>query len=525
MNSSSDSEELFPIVNNEYLSSDGPIFHYDDPLLVSGVLRAVVEGDLEKVKCMIELGKSVNLNDNNGNTPLHVAVIKNNLEILTYLLSQDDVVVNIRNFRGETPLYQAVRSGSFDATRKLIDAGACVNLPDYEDVTPLHIAISHPELAHILIKYGAQIDALDYNGDTPLHDAISEECLETVCMLLYFSADANLCGGNNLTPFMKALIAENEPIQDAVFEYVNDFNAATSDHMTTLALALTHDTPYVEEIIKRGGNVNYADLYLDDEVTCAFTLCLRVPNSYNFKLIWDRLNYNYVRNSVNLYDLFTHLQKDHLKDYIDIIIESDNIFVAVDSFLKNNNYHIFINEFALRKLKLDQLTKLTCRLLLNGYRTTTYDIYAIFFHYSICELFRILLYMDNNYDHGWPPYMTFPRLIFNPELKLSNVMEDVISINKREVLSLVEYYVYPPLINFIMMEHRDDLDTMTKVHLLPKVPSLVEIARNEAREYIAKAFKTKDTCQFYTIVNHLNLSSTYTKILTFEKKLYDIKDA
>lgn len=51
-------------------------FDYDDPFSVSGVLKAVVLEDLNKVKELVKTGKSVNINDNNGNTPLHVAVIK-----------------------------------------------------------------------------------------------------------------------------------------------------------------------------------------------------------------------------------------------------------------------------------------------------------------------------------------------------------------------------------------------------------------------------------------------------------------
>lgn len=51
-------------------------FDYVDPFTVSGVLKAVVLKDLAKVKELVSAGKSVNINDNNGNTPLHVAVIK-----------------------------------------------------------------------------------------------------------------------------------------------------------------------------------------------------------------------------------------------------------------------------------------------------------------------------------------------------------------------------------------------------------------------------------------------------------------
>lgn len=57
----------------------GNDFSKEDALLVFGVLRAVVEEDLEKLKQFLFFGKTVNVNDSKGNTPLHVAVIKNKL--------------------------------------------------------------------------------------------------------------------------------------------------------------------------------------------------------------------------------------------------------------------------------------------------------------------------------------------------------------------------------------------------------------------------------------------------------------
>ncbi|KAJ8919027.1 hypothetical protein NQ315_016932 [Exocentrus adspersus] len=529
MDSSSDTddEQLFPIVvtNQAYLGSGG-VFRYDDPLLLSGVLRAVVEGNLDAVKAMIESGKSVNINDNNGNTPLHIAVIKNNLKILEYLLSRYDIIVNVRNFRGETPLYEAVKIGHLTSTKMLIAAGANVNIPNYEDVTPLHISVSHPEILHLLIRNNATIDAADYCDDTPLHEAILDVSLESVCMLLYYNADANKPGGNNLTPFMKALMSQKVAIQEALFEYVDDFNATSNDNVTTLVLALTHQTPFVEEIIRRGAVVNYADLSTNGDMICAFSLCLQVPDIQNFKSVWNRLQYNEKRNSINLYFFFEYLNSDTIEKYMDVIIESDNVVTAVESFTKNENYFLFINKFAESQLSLELLTAFTCRLLQYGYRTTSYDIYGIFSHYGYCELFRILLYMDNDCIYGWLPYMVVPRAIFDINFNLNqsvlNDDEDVYQMHKRDVWQLLEYFICPSLMSALMYKYADDESMIRVLNSLPKIPSLIQLARNAARKYICKSFNVTSTCQFYTIIDHLNLSSVYKRILTFERKIYKV---
>lgn len=438
-------------------------------------------------------------------------------------MSRDDIVVNVRNFKGETPLYYAVRMGRLQSAEKLIQAGANVNLPNYEDVTPLHVSVSHPDIAHLLVLHGAQIDAVDYSGDTPLHDATAERSLNTVCMLLYYNADANAPGGNNLTPFMRALISEDIEVQQALFEYVDDFNVSTDDYMTTLALALTHETIYVEEIIKRGADVNYADLYEEDDIACPFLLCLRVPNCENFKLVWGKLHYNEVKNSINLYLFFEYLEKDDVEKYVQVIIDSGNIKPITESLTKNDDYHLFINKFAENNLKIEQLSKFTCCLLQYGYRVTSYDIYAVFFHYGYCELLKILLFMDNDYKKGWLPYMIVPRLIFDLHCQLISKINEAHEIHKKDVEQLLEYFIYPPLINTLMLKYSDDLYMTLMLQNVPKVPSLIELARTATRLHILNSFNITSTCQFYTIIKYLNISSIYKKILSFEKKIYKLK--
>lgn len=440
------------------------------------------------------------------------------------MLACEDIIVNVRNFRGETPLYYAVRMGRLKSVEKLIRAGASVNLPnyDYENVTSLHVSVSYPDIAHLLVLNGAKIEAIDYSGDTPLHDATAERNLETVCMLLYYNADANARGGNNLTPFMRALISEDIDIQQALFEYVDDFNVSTDDHMTTLALALTHDTIYVEEIIKRGADVNYIYSYEDADVASPFLLCLRVPNYKNFKCIWEKLHYNKGRNSIELYLFFEYLERDDVEKYLQVIIDSGNIKPLVESLSKNDDYFLFINKFIESNLKVEQLAEFTYCLLQYGYRMTTYDIYTIFFNYGYCELIKILLFMDNDSNQHWLPHMIVPRLIFDIDCQLSSQINDVYDIPSKDVKQLVEYFVYPPFIKAWLNQYKDDPYMTFMLEHLPKVPSLIELARNAARLHIARSFNVTSSCQFYTIIKYLNISSVYKKILSFEKKIYKL---
>nr|XP_023018160.1 uncharacterized protein LOC111507134 [Leptinotarsa decemlineata] len=514
-------EELFLEVDKQY--SNYGVEITENPLLVYGVLRAVVEQDFRKVRHFVRLGKSVNVNDSSGNTPLHVSVLKNNTEILDYLLSQPTIDVNVQNFNGETPLFLSLKLDNIDIAKTLIRFGANVNLQNYEDVTPLHLAVTFPEVAHQLILNGAHLDARDYSGDTPLSDAIAEENLETVCMLLYYNADANVRGVNNLTPFMKAIVTKNVELQTVLLDYVDDFNIETYDHTSTLALAIRNSSPFVEEIIEGGADVNYAYGY---DLVDAFSLCLQFPNAKNFKLVWNRLKYDGDDMSLGsiLWRICGTLRKEFFKQYVDIIIESDNLAQVVDSISTAEDFYMVIVRFCdfFHQLSIDQLTKLTCRLLMYGYIVTSFDMSKVFLHYGYCELFKIMLHMDIKFIGRRPPDTS--RLIYDVQHKMDVLLDQLVEMIDIEYLhnaiyQVLDYCIYPKLMTGYLDLNKDDYVTFKILHL-PRVPSLLKISRNKSREFIIDKFNIKTSRQFYTVIKHLEVNRVYKKILSFERRMY-----
>jgi ankyrin repeat protein len=104
---------------------------------------------LDTFKRLIEVkGADINVQDNNRNTPLHNAIGKFqpgcDVTILTYLLDQNGVNVNINDAFGRTLLHKA-----------------CHNI----SLIPLHIFKYLIQVKH------ADVNAQDNNHDTPLHDA------------------------------------------------------------------------------------------------------------------------------------------------------------------------------------------------------------------------------------------------------------------------------------------------------------------------------------------------------------------
>lgn len=59
----------------------------------------------EKVQYLIEIGAKINLQDNEGRTPLHHAVEERRLEEVKVLLGQKEIDVNVQDVLLRTPLH------------------------------------------------------------------------------------------------------------------------------------------------------------------------------------------------------------------------------------------------------------------------------------------------------------------------------------------------------------------------------------------------------------------------------------
>ena len=100
---------------------------------------------------------------------------------------------------GCTPtLHKAAREGDADRVRKLLDAGADVNVRNADkqrlQYTPLHWAAyyGHLEIAEILISRGADLDAEDPDYSTPLYLAAEEGHPKVVEFLISKGAEVNV---------------------------------------------------------------------------------------------------------------------------------------------------------------------------------------------------------------------------------------------------------------------------------------------------------------------------------------------
>jgi ankyrin repeat protein len=96
-------------------------------------------------------------------------------------------------FHRRSPLMIAARRGSLDLVKRLLQAGANIELPDdLYGCRPLHHAAigGHVEVVKGLLDAGAVVDAKDYKGATPLQLAQRMKRAEVVQLLAQAEAEA-----------------------------------------------------------------------------------------------------------------------------------------------------------------------------------------------------------------------------------------------------------------------------------------------------------------------------------------------
>jgi cytohesin len=194
---------------------------------------AVVAGREDLVQALIKAGADVNARENDGSTPLKLAVAGRNLAIVRLLLenkanpnvSPNPLFTAAQHPSGEMvklllaygadpngefalkiskdpdiPLLAAVQIGAQDSAFALLDAKADPNLTNQSGATPLHLALGQEAVFKRLIKEGAAVNVRDRSGETPLHYAVGAGLTNKVRELLELKADPNVRDSRGFTP-------------------------------------------------------------------------------------------------------------------------------------------------------------------------------------------------------------------------------------------------------------------------------------------------------------------------------------
>ena len=180
---------------------------------IESLIEASSNGDLERVRQIIEGGVDVNAQGAHGNTALVSSfAFGDHLELVRYLISLG-VDVDYTGMEEGTPLMLAAFGGKAEHMQLFIDAGADVNLSmPVGGETALHDAAvkGHTDAVKLLIAAGADvnkttnIDAATsmfagrkLMGETPLHFAAAFGDVAMIVASLDAGADKSIANSNS----------------------------------------------------------------------------------------------------------------------------------------------------------------------------------------------------------------------------------------------------------------------------------------------------------------------------------------
>ncbi len=141
---------------------------------------AIKEHDLGLIDTIIKAGADVNAQTKFQNTPLHAAIEAERLDVITLLLKVPEIKLDLQNVNGNTPLHRVVQKNYKKGVEALLAKGAKINIGDDEDNTPLHFAahLGYEEIVPMLLKAKADIKAKNKHGNTPFDIAKTDDIKE-----------------------------------------------------------------------------------------------------------------------------------------------------------------------------------------------------------------------------------------------------------------------------------------------------------------------------------------------------------
>lgn len=217
------------------------------------------------------------LQNDDGDTYLHLAIIHENVEVAAKLIrGATRVWLDIQNDIGQTALHLAVLTEQPRIVRWLLVAGAKPGVRDIEGNTALHLACLHRrnECAKQLLnplslaelqsspaqqnptKLPQDLEQWNYNGKRCVHIAAETSNIELLRYLVGAGADVNSREGKaGLTPLHIAIENGNEPLVNFLLDECPKLRleAVTYAGLTAYQLAVIQHNQTLQNGLKRRG--------------------------------------------------------------------------------------------------------------------------------------------------------------------------------------------------------------------------------------------------------------------------------
>lgn len=182
-----------------------------DELLIA-IKSPIVESSINIMKLLIDNKANINYTDENGFSPLNMAIESGDMELTKFLIT-NGANVNSLMQDGVSLIGYAIAQNNMDLLQILIENGANVNYTNGDSWadTPLKTAsrLGLDNVVRILLTRNVDINAVDMNGNTALHTAALNSQLSVVKLLLEKNPNLDIQNKVGNTALHLAVISGN----------------------------------------------------------------------------------------------------------------------------------------------------------------------------------------------------------------------------------------------------------------------------------------------------------------------------
>ena len=160
------------------------------------IFVAIKTGRTEMIKVLLKFKVKLSITDQDGNSPLHLAVTEQVIGIVKFLVNESSDNINAVNGRGKTALHLAALLKKTEIVSILINAGANCLIQDDSGSTPLHeiCRCKYPNFLEAMLVMRKLGKGTDFNivnnfGETPIYIAIRQKNKKLVLLLRFYYPD------------------------------------------------------------------------------------------------------------------------------------------------------------------------------------------------------------------------------------------------------------------------------------------------------------------------------------------------
>lgn len=293
------------------------------PNINTALTRTIFNKSLKICNLFLKTGADPNFKNNDNESPLHIAVIKNNYLICQSLLI-NGADPNIKNIKNETPLHLSIIHYNFKTCKLLLNHGADQNLENYCKETPLHYACTYnnAEICNYLLINGADLHIINNYKETAIFNAINNKFdINIINMLLKKNININQINYYGETLLWKCVKYANYQLFKQLFNNI-DVNVRNIYGKTIFDAVITYQ------------NLNILELLITN------TFNINILNNNGETILWhaiafiDRDEYCCDNNDFDNIDYHNDIAEP-FKTYYKIIIMLINAKINVN--VINNN--------------------------------------------------------------------------------------------------------------------------------------------------------------------------------------------